>query len=190
MGLKGLSRAPRAPPRCPAGPPCPPLLFPRRNRAGAQRVAADAAVSPASPDRRRLEFLAAGLSSGHADLAGEPRVSRRSSWTFSPSLLMVEPPPESRPALSRHGHGSPRPLARPAWHMGHGPSSQLPWVILARVKKVPAPYFFPEFQKICKNLYKLVKCISIDLCVRKMRMLYQNVQKNELYLLMSISCIV
>jgi hypothetical protein len=45
------------------------------------------------------------------------------------------------------------------------------------------------FQKNCCNGLNLVKCIEKYLLVRKMRMTYQNAQKNMLYMFMSNSCI-
>jgi hypothetical protein len=41
-----------------------------------------------------------------------------------------------------------------------------------------------------RKLYKLAKFIEYYLFVRKLGMTYQNVQKNEIYLLVSQSCIV
>jgi hypothetical protein len=85
-------------------------------------------------------------------------------------------------AVACPGHWPGRPAM---W--ASGPSGQLPWVNLARVEKVPACCFYFQNFRVCS---KLVKDISIYLLVRKICMIYQNVQKNELYLLMSNSCIV
>jgi hypothetical protein len=111
-------------------------LPPRQpNRPGVPGITATHRRFLAGPNRCCLELLAAGLSSGQADLAGEPRVSRRSSWTLSPPFCWPEPPPESRPAPCRHGHGLPS--SWPAWpaHVAMGPSGQWPWVNLAWVQK-------------------------------------------------------
>jgi hypothetical protein len=43
-----------------------------------------------------------------------------------------------------------------------------------------------KFEKACK----LAKYIGIYLFIRKMQMIYQNVEKNEIYILVSKSCIV
>jgi hypothetical protein len=43
------------------------------------------------------------------------------------------------------------------------------------------------FQKNCCKYLKFVKCIEYSLYVRKMQMTYQNVQKNEIYILVSKS---
>jgi hypothetical protein len=55
------------------------------------------------------------------------------------------------------------------------------------VKSLP-DYFYSErnFRK-CLNL---VKCIINSLFIRKICIIYQNAQKNELYLFVSKSCIV
>jgi hypothetical protein len=41
-----------------------------------------------------------------------------------------------------------------------------------------------------RKMTNLVKCIETYLCVGKMRMIYQNSQKNMLYILVSFSCII
>jgi hypothetical protein len=77
-------------------------------------------------------------------------------------------------------------LARLVCHVGHGAL----WLVSLGqpdhgVKSL-ARYSF--FQKNgCKSL-KLVKIIGNSLLIRKMCMTYQNVQKNMLYILVSISC--
>jgi hypothetical protein len=71
------------------------------------------------------------------------------------------------------------------WAMG--PIGQLPGSTWPGCEKFLCAYFISENYR---KWYNLVKCISIDLVVRKIYMIYQNIQKNELYLLMSNSCIV
>jgi hypothetical protein len=56
------------------------------------------------------------------------------------------------------------------------------------VQKVPCSCFY--FQENFRNQLNLVKIIENYLFVRKMQMTYQNVQKNEIYILVSKSCIV
>jgi hypothetical protein len=69
--------------------------------AGVATIVAD---FPAGVRRRRRRFSRRRFPSGHADLAGEPRVSRRSSWTSSP-------PPAGRSCRRRAG----RPLPPWSW---------------------------------------------------------------------------
>jgi hypothetical protein len=71
------------------------------------------------------------------------------------------------------------------WAMG--PIGQLPGSTWTGCEKFMCAYFISENYK---KLYNLVKCISIDLVVRKICMLYQDVKKNMLYILVSNSCIV
>jgi hypothetical protein len=79
-----------------------------------------------------------------------------------------------------------------AGHVGlaHGPwgPADSAWVKLTLCTKSIASFIFAS--RNFRILYNLVKCISFDLVIRKMRMIYQNAQKNMLYLLESISCIV
>jgi hypothetical protein len=189
--LRRRSASPRAPPRCPAGPPRPPLPFPSKNRDGAPRIAATVADSTAGSGRRRAKIHRRRPLPGPADLAVELHGEPRPSWPFSP--------PPSCGHRRRSGAGRlpgivprrPRPAAGQVDLVQRGlaggpvgPSGQSPWVKMTPVQKVLCNLFY--FRK----LYNFVKCISIDLCIRKMCMIYQNVQKIEIYLLMSNSCIV
>jgi hypothetical protein len=78
-------------------------------------------------------------------------------------------------------------LAKVSWLWASGP-------LVSRcgsfdpVKKVlPLCFFIPgNFRKVAN----LVKCITNYLLIRKRCIIYQNVQKNESYLLMLSSCIV
>jgi hypothetical protein len=74
--------------------------------------------------------------------------------------------------------------------LAHGPRAQWSYALgqLGLGAKSPAQPFI--FQKNCCNSLSLAKTIEIYLCVGKMRMTYQNAQKNMLYILVSISCIV
>jgi hypothetical protein len=70
--------------------------------------------------------------------------------------------------------------------VGHGPQPSVTQGQVDPGTKGSCPFILiPEnFRK----LSNLVKFISIDLFVRKMQMTYQNVQKNEIYILVSKSC--
>jgi hypothetical protein len=77
-------------------------------------------------------------------------------------------------------------MAGQAGQRGCGPRalSQWMWVILTQCKKeFPSLFYF-------RKMLELVKIIEIYLCVEKICMIYQNAQKNMLYILVSISCIV
>jgi hypothetical protein len=82
------------------------------------------------------------------------------------------------------------PSSWPGWpaDVAHGPprSDALGQLGLG-VKRFCAPNFISENYR---KLYNLVKCISFVPVVRKICMIYQNAQKNELYMFMSISCMI
>jgi hypothetical protein len=67
-----------------------------------------------------------------------------------------------------------------------GPSSQWAWVISNPMQRVFRICFI---SRNFRTMLKLVKCIEKYLLVGKMRMTYQNAQKNMLYMFMLNSCI-
>jgi hypothetical protein len=149
-------------------------------------VAATIADFPTGTRRRCRRYSHRRLPSSHADLAGEPRVTRRSSWTSSPPPCWPELPPESRLALCSPWPSCPAPGQRglPAggpW----APSVRCPGSIWPGCEKFLCAYFISENYR---KLYNLVKCISFDRVVKKICMIYQNVHKNMLYMFMSNSC--
>jgi hypothetical protein len=79
-------------------------------------------------------------------------------------------------------------LASVAWHMGHGAHRSDALGQLGLGVKSPTSCF-SYFQKNCCKVLNLVKYIEKYLLVGKMRMTYQNAQKNVLYMFTSNSCI-
>jgi hypothetical protein len=84
---------------------------------------------------------------------------------------------------SRHDRGCPGCCASVAWQVGLGPPLSAATASISPGVKRSA-FIFCNF-RICVNL---VKCIEYYLFIRKLCIIYQNVQKNELYLFMSESC--
>jgi predicted transglutaminase-like protease len=79
-------------------------------------------------------------------------------------------------------------LANVAWHMGLGPQQSVALGQLNLCTKSSCKQYFVS--RNFRKMTNLVKCIEKYLLVGKLRMTYQNVQKNMLYILVSISCIV
>jgi hypothetical protein len=79
-----------------------------------------------------------------------------------------------------------RPAWPPTWPLGPLWSAALGQ--LDPVQKLPYSYFY--FQENFRNIANLVKCIDYYLFIKKMCIIYQNVQKNMLYILVSKSCMI
>jgi hypothetical protein len=78
-------------------------------------------------------------------------------------------------------------MANVAWHMGLGPQQTVALGQLTLCTKSYCKLYF-----VSRNFRKMpnvVKCIEKYLFVGKMHMIYQNAQKNMLYVFMSNSCI-
>jgi hypothetical protein len=169
---------------CLRAPPCHPKSPHQRNRPGVPSVTAATAVSSADLRGHHRRLRHRRPVSGQADLTGEPRVS---SHVIPPSLLSVEPCSATgvagRRAMLAEGSLC---LARgqPGSHgWASGPTSQCPWVNRPRCKKSLRLILNTENIRKCS---KLVQFINSSLFIRKFQMIYQNAQKNVIYLFMSI----
>jgi hypothetical protein len=103
-------------------------------------AAAPNSSPPASPPVKPASPSSSRVSPGPPGLLPLPLLAGATAGEPAGSLLAM--------AVACPGHWPGRPAM---W--ASGPSSQLPWVILARVKKVPAPYFyFQEISEFAQNL--------------------------------------
>jgi hypothetical protein len=159
----------------------------RRNPRGVTGVAVVVADSPAGPELRRLRFHRRPTPSGHESYPGEFMVSSWSPWTPSRAPSCAEAPSPWSPAGARHGWGCPGHSASVAWRVGLGPLCLVTMGHYDPCTKSLCAYFVNSRNfRICVNL---VKCIVNYLFIRKLCIICQNAQKNELYLFVSLSCI-
>jgi hypothetical protein len=184
------SASPRAPLRHPAAPPHLPPPPRRRNWARTPGITAAIAVSPAGTRVRCHRLRCHWTAFGPDDLPCELLVSQGSPWTLFP-------------LVSRAGALFPVGCRRRQWAGRAGSLPSRPGQVgLACGPQAPLASdrgsTWPRCKKFCsifisrnfRFYYKLVKCIVYSLFIKKICLTYQNAQKNMLYILVSLSCIV
>jgi hypothetical protein len=202
VAFRHRSRPPRARPNGLGAPLILPLASLQRNRRGAPYFIVGVAVFPAAGPSSAAPIHRLPASPVPAEHASICRVSPRSFPRPSSSRFCAVAPPrldhrrplapwgEVEPGLwpsrlGRHGHGPY--LANVAAEMASGPWYSHCGSNRPQYKKSLRVILIPGNFRIWVNL---VKCITNSLFIRKLCIIYQNVHKIEIYLLVSKSCMI